>query len=94
LVPAVQDRINRELVQIEQSLLEPGGLTNRAWYKHTIYAPGNYAGYAPEVLPGLNEALDRMDRAAIDREAEALTAALQRASTRLDVITRLASGSK
>ena len=94
LVPAVQDRINRELVQIEQSLLEPGGLTNRAWYKHTIYAPGNYAGYAPEVLPGLNEALDGMDRAAIDREAEALTAALQRASTRLDVITRLASGSK
>jgi N-acetylated-alpha-linked acidic dipeptidase len=94
LPAAVQDRINRELVQIEQSLLEPGGLTNRPWYKHTIYAPGNYAGYAPELMPGLNEALDRMDRPAIDREAEALSAAIQRASTRLDVITRLASGSK
>jgi N-acetylated-alpha-linked acidic dipeptidase len=94
LAPALQDRINRELVQIERSLLEPGGLTNRPWYKHTIYAPGNYAGYAPEMMPGLNEALDRMDRPAIDREAEALAAAMGRASTRLDVITRLASGSK
>jgi N-acetylated-alpha-linked acidic dipeptidase len=94
LPPAVEERINREMVQIEQSLLEPGGLTNRPWYKHTIYAPGNYAGYAPELMPGLNEALDRMDRPAIDREAEALTAALQRASARLDLIARLASGSK
>jgi N-acetylated-alpha-linked acidic dipeptidase len=94
IAPAVEDRINREMVLIEQSLLEPGGLTNRPWYKHTIYAPGNYAGYAPELMPGLNEALNRMDRVAIDREAEALAAALQRASGRLEMIARLASGTK
>jgi len=88
---AVEDRINRELVQIEQSLLEPGGLSHRPWYKHTIYAPGSYAGYAAELLPGLSEALDNMDRPAIDREADALTAALQRASERLDMVARLAS---
>jgi N-acetylated-alpha-linked acidic dipeptidase len=89
-----ENQINRELVLIEQSLLEPGGLTNRAWYKHTIYAPGSYAGYSAELMPGLNEALDGMDRAAIDREAEALTAALQRASARLDEITKLTSSAK
>jgi N-acetylated-alpha-linked acidic dipeptidase len=94
LTPAVEDRINRELVQVEQSLLEPGGLTNRAWYKHTIYAPGSYAGYSAELLPGLSEALDKMDRVAIDREAQALAAALQRASTRLEIVARLASASK
>jgi N-acetylated-alpha-linked acidic dipeptidase len=94
LAPAVEERINHELVQVEQSLLNPAGLTNRSWYKHTIYAPGNYAGYAPELMPGLNEALDRMDRPAIDREAEALAAALHRASARLDLIARLASGAK
>jgi N-acetylated-alpha-linked acidic dipeptidase len=94
LAPAVEDRINRELVQIEQSLLEPSGLTNRTWYKHTIYAPGSYAGYAAELMPGLSEALDRMDRAAIDREAGALAAALQRASDRLEMVARLASASK
>jgi hypothetical protein len=32
-----------------------------------------------------------MDRAAIDREAEALTAALQRASARLEMVARLAA---
>jgi N-acetylated-alpha-linked acidic dipeptidase len=94
LAPAVQERINRELVQIEQSLLEPRGLTDRPWYKHTIYAPGSYAGYSAELLPGLSEALDKMDRAAIDREAEALAAALQRASARLEMVTRLASSPK
>src|SRR5580693_8923902 len=91
IVPAVQDRINRELVETEQSLLNPAGLTNRPWYKHTIYAPGSYAGYAAELMPGLSEALDRMDRAAIGREAEALTAALQRASVRLEMVARLAA---
>jgi N-acetylated-alpha-linked acidic dipeptidase len=91
IAPAVQDRINRELVETEQSLLNPAGLTNRPWYKHTIYAPGSYAGYAAELMPGLSEALDRMDRAAIDREAEALTAALQRASARLEMVARLAA---
>jgi N-acetylated-alpha-linked acidic dipeptidase len=94
IAPAVEDRINRELVQVEQSLLEPSGLTNRAWYKHTIYAPGSYAGYSAEVMPGLSEALDKMDRVAIDREAEALAAALQRASTRLEMVARLASTAK
>jgi N-acetylated-alpha-linked acidic dipeptidase len=94
LAPAVEDRINRELVQVEQSLLEPSGLTNRTWYKHTIYAPGSYAGYAAELMPGLSEALDKMDRAAIDREAGALAAALQRASDRFEMVARLASTSK
>jgi N-acetylated-alpha-linked acidic dipeptidase len=94
IAPAVQERINRELVQVEQSLLEPSGLTNRTWYKHTIYAPGSYAGYSAELLPGLSEALDKMDRVAIDREAEALAAALQRASGRLEMVARLASNAK
>src|SRR5271154_49950 len=94
LAAAKQNQINRELVLIEQSLLEPDGLTNRPWYKHTIYAPGSYAGYAAELLPGLNEALESMDRAAIDHEADALAAALRRASSRLDEITSLASSSR
>jgi hypothetical protein len=42
----------------------------------------------------LSEALESMERPAIDREAEALAAALQRASARLDVIARLASSAK
>jgi len=88
---ARQNDLNRELVSVEQALLAPEGLAGRTWYKHTIYAPGTYAGYAAEVLPGANEALDRQDAATFTHEAAALAAALRRASARLDEIARLAS---
>jgi N-acetylated-alpha-linked acidic dipeptidase len=88
---AKQNELNRELVSVEQTLLAPEGLSGRTWYKHTIYAPGTYAGYAAEVLPGANEALDRQDAATFTHEAASLAAALRRASARLDEIARLAS---
>ncbi len=88
---ATLNEVNRDLVSVEQALLAPEGLAGRTWYKHTIYAPGTYAGYAAEVLPGANEALDRQNAATFTREAAALAAALRRASARLDEITRLAA---
>jgi N-acetylated-alpha-linked acidic dipeptidase len=88
---AKQNELNRELVSVEQTLLAPEGLSGRTWYKHTIYAPGTYAGYAAEVLPGANEALDRQDAATFTHEAASLAAALRRAAARLDEIARLAS---
>jgi N-acetylated-alpha-linked acidic dipeptidase len=88
---AQQTEMNRELVSVEQALLAPEGLSGRTWYKHTIYAPGTYTGYAAEVLPGANEALDRQDAATLAHEAAALAAALRRASARLDEFARLAS---
>ncbi|MFZ3379163.1 MAG: M28 family metallopeptidase [Candidatus Acidiferrales bacterium] len=91
---AQQTRINRDLVTVEQALLAPEGLVGRPWYKHTIYAPGSYAGYAAEVLPGVNEALDRDDAATFQQEAVSLTAALNRAAARLDEVAQLASNSK
>src|SRR5580700_11005409 len=91
---ATENRINHELVSVEQALLAPGGLVGRPWYKHTIYAPGSYAGYAAEVLPGVNEALDRDDAATFQQEAAALAAALSRASARLDEVAQLANASK
>jgi N-acetylated-alpha-linked acidic dipeptidase len=91
---ATQSRINHELASVEQALLAPEGLAGRPWYKHTIYAPGSYAGYAAEVLPGVNEALDRDDAATFQREAASLAAALSRASARLDEIAQVASASK
>ena len=87
---AKQKEINHELASVEQTLLAPEGLAGRAWYKHTIYAPGSYAGYAAEVLPGVNEALDRDDAAIFQQEGNSLAAALLRAAARLDEIAQLA----
>lgn len=83
-------KINRALAGVEQAFLAPGGLSGRPWYKHTIYAPGTYAGYAAGVMPGVSEALDRHDPATLHREEDALAAALRRAAARLDDVARLA----
>ena len=78
------------LPEVEQAFLAPDGLAGRPWFKHMVYAPGSYTGYASEVMPGVTEALDRNDSATLRQEADALSAALLRASARLDEIARLA----
>ena len=49
-------RLNLILRQTEAALISEQGLPNRPWFKHTIYAPGEYTGYAAVVIPGVNEA--------------------------------------
>ncbi|HXZ13305.1 MAG TPA: M28 family metallopeptidase [Candidatus Sulfotelmatobacter sp.] len=90
LAPEKQKRINRALASVEQALLAPEGLAGRPWFKHTIYAPGSYAGYAAVVMPGVAEALDRRDSATLARESAALAAALSRAAARVDEIAQMA----
>ncbi len=78
------ERINRAVRQAERALLIPEGLPNRPWYRHSIYAPGVYTGYAAVVIPGINEAIDRKD-AAVTREQIALvTEGAQRAARVLE----------
>jgi hypothetical protein len=64
-------KLNQALRQTETALISEAGLPNRPWYRHTIYAPGEFTGYAAVVIPGVNEAIDAKDydprRAAVDR---------------------------
>jgi N-acetylated-alpha-linked acidic dipeptidase len=72
--------LNSKLRQVEGDLLNPHGLPGRPWFRHTIYAPGEYTGYAAVVIPGVNEAIDAKDRNRAQKELNDLTAALDRAS--------------
>ena len=69
-------RINDALINVERALTDARGLRGRAWYKHQIYAPGFYTGYAAQPLPDLRQAIvDRNTtntREAATRIAEAL----------------------
>lgn len=76
--------LNHQLRAAEDALLNPAGLPHRDWYKHTIYAPGEFTGYAAVVIPGVNEAIDANDPARGQAQIAALTAALARASTVLE----------
>jgi N-acetylated-alpha-linked acidic dipeptidase len=90
LDPSTVAQINYALASVEQAFLAPDGIYGRPWFKHVIYAPGSYAGYSAAVLPGVSEALERNDSAAVMREGKSLEAALLRASARLDEVARLA----
>jgi len=77
-MPADTSRINAKLREAERALLIPEGLPNRPWYRHAIYAPGQYTGYAAVVIPGVNEAIDRGDLRQTEQQIAALAAALNR----------------
>jgi N-acetylated-alpha-linked acidic dipeptidase len=73
--------INQRLYQLEQRLTSETGLPLRPWFKHLIYAPGLNTGYAAVVFPGVLDALENGDDAAvhveIDRLVEAFTRMIQ-----------------
>jgi N-acetylated-alpha-linked acidic dipeptidase len=58
LDPGRLQQLNSDLLQSERVLTRPEGLPNRPWYKHQIYAPGFYTGYAVKTLPGIREAVE------------------------------------
>jgi N-acetylated-alpha-linked acidic dipeptidase len=78
--------LNHLLRAAETALLAPDGLPNRPWYRHTIYAPGEFTGYAAVVIPGVNEAIDAKDAGRAGRQLVVLTKALDRAAQVLNSV--------
>lgn len=79
-------QINAALRATEADLLSPVGLPNRPWFKHTVYAPGEFTGYAAVVIPGVNEAIDAKDMARAAQQMHVLTQALNRAAATLETL--------
>jgi N-acetylated-alpha-linked acidic dipeptidase len=77
-------KLNKTLRDAESALVSEAGLPNRPWYKHTIYAPGEYTGYAAVVIPGVNEAIDAKDAGRAAQQLTVLTQALDRAAKTLE----------
>jgi N-acetylated-alpha-linked acidic dipeptidase len=73
-------KLNHALRDTERALLVPEGLPNRPWYKHTIYAPGQYTGYAAVVIPGVNEGIEAGDLERTKKQLAVLAQALQKAT--------------
>ncbi|KAI1298227.1 hypothetical protein F5Y03DRAFT_386723 [Xylaria venustula] len=53
--------VNTKYKKIERAFLYPGGLDGRSWFKHVVFAPGIWTGYAGAVFPGLVESIDDND---------------------------------
>ncbi len=78
------NQLNEGLRAVESDLLSDKGLPNRPWYRHTVYAPGEYTGYAAVVIPGVMEALRTSDVTHATEELTVLTDSLNRAAERLE----------
>ena len=76
--------LNEELRATEGDFLSATGLPGRTWFKHTVYAPGEYTGYAAVVIPGVNEAIDAKDAARAQAQLTVLTEAINRAADTLE----------
>jgi N-acetylated-alpha-linked acidic dipeptidase len=78
--------VNKALYQAEQQLLLPNGLPRRAWYKHTLYAPGFYTGYGVKTLPGIREALEQENWQEAQEQITAAAASIDKLATYLQKI--------
>jgi N-acetylated-alpha-linked acidic dipeptidase len=76
--PDLLVRVNQRLIQSERQFLDPNGLPKREWFKHLLYAPGYYTGYAVKTMPGVREGIEQKDYAKAESEVPKLAAALQR----------------
>lgn len=51
--------VNKLLIESERKLTNAEGLPNRPWFKHQLYAPGFYTGYAVKTMPAIREAIEQ-----------------------------------
>jgi N-acetylated-alpha-linked acidic dipeptidase len=77
-------KLNAALRQTEAAFISDEGLPNRPWYKHTIFAPGEFTGYAAVVIPGVSEAVDARDQQRAKGQLEVLARAVDRAAATLN----------
>uniref|UniRef100_E6QN78 Glutamate carboxypeptidase II n=1 Tax=mine drainage metagenome TaxID=410659 RepID=E6QN78_9ZZZZ len=82
--PANPAALNLALRSVETAFLSSSGLPNRPWYKHAIYAPGEFTGYAAVDIPGVNEALDANNPTTAAQQLTILTNAINLAATNLE----------
>ncbi|HXM50767.1 MAG TPA: M28 family metallopeptidase [Pyrinomonadaceae bacterium] len=73
-------RLNDALMQAERALIDDRGLHGRTWFKHQIYAPGFYTGYAALPLPDLRQAIEDGRAADASEAAGRITEAIKRAT--------------
>jgi N-acetylated-alpha-linked acidic dipeptidase len=76
-------RINDALIAAERAFIDERGLRGRAWYKHEIYAPGVFTGYAAQPLTDFRQGIDDRNGANAKQGLERIIEAIKRATNTL-----------
>jgi N-acetylated-alpha-linked acidic dipeptidase len=78
---------NQSLHRAEQQLLNETGLPGRAWYRHTLYAPGSYTGYGVKTMPGIREAIEQRNWKEAQQQIEVDSKAILKLAEYLKVLS-------
>ncbi|HEY9467748.1 MAG TPA: transferrin receptor-like dimerization domain-containing protein [Vicinamibacterales bacterium] len=84
MTPEAARAVNVRLIQSERELTDAAGLPRRPWYRHLLYAPGYYTGYAVKTMPGVREAIEEKNFAEADAEIVRVARALGREKTLIE----------
>ena len=63
------------------------GLPGRPWYRHQIYAPGQYTGYGVKTLPAVREAIEQRHWDEANRQIREVAALLDAARAAIEEMT-------
>src|ERR1017187_2225898 len=77
-------KLNLALRQTETAFISDAGLPNRPWYRHTIYAPGEFTCCRAVRIAGDNEPIDETDSNRAAQQLTVLTQAPDRAARTLE----------
>lgn len=76
-------RANNKYKFLERKFSYKEGLDGRPWFKHVIFAPGVWTGYAGAVFPGLVEAIDKRDFENAERWVDIIQGTIEKAAASL-----------
>ncbi|KAL8996368.1 MAG: hypothetical protein Q9169_004091 [Polycauliona sp. 2 TL-2023] len=76
-------KVNDGYKYLERQFIYDQGLDGRSWFKHVVYAPGRYTGYAGATFPGLIEAVEDRNKTAIEKWSHIIEARIESATALL-----------
>ena len=81
--------IDQILFQSERDLTLDPGLPGRPWFRHRIYAPGKYTGYAVKTLPGIREAVEAGNPEEAEQQAQQVAQVLHTLNEQIGQASKL-----
>jgi N-acetylated-alpha-linked acidic dipeptidase len=87
--PAKLAPLNQALYRSERDLTLDPGLPGRPWFRHRIYAPGMYTGYAVKTLPGIREAVEAGKPDDAEQQAKQVAQVLHALNDQVEQATKL-----
>jgi N-acetylated-alpha-linked acidic dipeptidase len=79
--------IDALMIQVDRAMILANGLPRRPWYKHALYAPGFYTGYAVKTIPGVREAIEERKWDEAREQLDIAAACLGRIADAIDKVT-------